>query len=298
MLLEDQSTSNKLKSYLIFLLVPGILVGLVYLAGRIFFPGFTFGILIIGIIISLIYVLISYYNSDELILKVVKAREANEKEHKYIINTVEGLCIAAHIPKPKIYVQESEDINAFATGRNPKDGKICVTTGAIKNLTREELEGVLAHELSHVKNYDILFMSVVIMLIGVISIVSEMMLRGAFFGHAGSGRNRGGGSGNAIFLVIGIILAILAPIVARLVQLAISRKREFLADSSGALLSRNPEGLAKALEKIKNQNSGKMKVNAAVAPLYFENPFSSKHVSALFSTHPDINERIKRLREG
>ena len=292
MLLEDQTTSNKLKSYLIFLLVPGILVALIYLMGQLFFPGFTFGVLSVGIVISLVYVLISYYNSDELILKVVKARPADAKEHKYIINTVEGLCIAANIPKPKIYVQESEDINAFATGRNPKDGKICVTTGAIKHLTREELEGVLAHELSHVKNYDILFMSVVVMLIGVISIVSEMMLRGSFYGA----RDRDRGAGNALFLVLGIILAILAPIVARLVQLAISRKREFLADSSGALLSRNPEGLANALEKIKAHNMGRLKVNPAVAPLYLENPFSAKKVSHWFSTHPDINERIKRLR--
>lgn len=293
-MLDEQVAGNKLKSYLIFLLVPGLIVLLIYVFGRIFFPGLLFGSLIAGIVFSLIYVLASYYSSDELILKVVKARPANPKEHKYIINTVEGLCIAAGIPKPEIYIQDSPDINAFATGRNPKDGKICVTTGAIEHLTREELEGVLAHELAHIKNYDILFMSVVVMLIGIISIMSEILLRGAFFGgHKDNDRN----GGNVLFIVLGIILAILAPIVARLVQLAISRQREYLADSSGSLLSRNPEGLAKALEKIKKQNTGQMHVNKAVAPLYIANPFDAKSIATLFSTHPSLDERIRRLRE-
>ena len=263
MLLEDQVSSNKLKSYFVFLLVPSIIVALVYVIGELFFPGASIMLLVVASILSLIYVLISYFNSDELILKIVRARPANEKEHKYIINTVEGLCIAANIPQPKIFIQESEDINAFATGRNPEDGKICVTTGAIKNLTREELEGVLAHELAHIKNYDILFISVVVMLVGVVSILAELLYWRTIFGGSRDEKHP------ALF-VVGILLAILAPFFARLVQLSISRKREFLADSSGALLSRNPEGLAKALEKIKARNKGRLKVNKAVAPLYFE----------------------------
>jgi heat shock protein HtpX len=286
MMLEDQIVWNRRKSYLLLFIVPVILLSLIFVSGRIFVPTASpFLILAAGSGISVIYVLYSYFRSDQMILRVVGAEEASKQEYKQYHDLVEGLTIASGTPMPDLYVQDKEEINAFATGRKPEDGKICVTKGALNYLEKDELEGVLAHELAHIKNHDILFMTIAVALIGVVSILSEILLHSFFWG--------GNDDAPPWAIGAGIVLAILAPISARMVQLAMSRKREYLADASGAKMTRYPEGLASALEKISGQDK-KMDVNKAVSHLYFSNPFSSK--KSFFSTHPPIEKRIERLR--
>lgn len=286
MMLEDQITWNRRKSYLLLFFVPLILLALIFVFGQIFVPRASpFLILAVGSGISVLYVIFSYFKSDEMILSVVGAEKADKNQYKQLYDLMEGLTISSGMEMPELYVQDKEGINAFATGRKPEDGKVCVTKGALKKLEKDELEGVLAHELSHIKNYDILFMTVAVALIGVISILSELMLHSMYFG--------GDRDQPPWMIVAGLVLAILAPISARMVQLAMSRKREYLADASGAEMTRYPEGLASALEKIQEENSN-MKVNKAVSHLYFSNPLSGKR--NLFSTHPPVEKRIKRLR--
>lgn len=287
-MLEDQIAWNKRKSYALMIIVPVILVALIYVFGSFYMPTTSpFFILSIGIVISLAYVLGSYFWSDKLVLSSVNAQEADPNRHKKLYDMMEGLTLASGMEMPDLYVQDSSDINAFATGRNPENAKICVTNGAMQRLSDDELEGVLAHELAHVQNRDVMFMTLVVALIGIISILSEMFLHSLWFGS--DDRKP------PYLIIVGLILAVLAPIVARLVQLAISRKREYLADASGAKMTRYPDGLANALEKIQQQNQG-MKVNKAVSSLYFANPFT-KHGKALLSTHPPIEERVSRLRQ-
>jgi len=286
MMLQDQIKWNKRKSYLLLFLVPTILLGLIYVTGRIFVPTASpFLILALGSGISTLYVLFSYFKSDEMILSVVGAEPADQEKHKQLYDLMEGLTISSGMPMPELYIQEQNQINAFATGRKPEKGVICVTTGALEKLDKDELEGVLAHELAHIQNQDILFMTVAVALIGVISIISELLLHSMFFGA-------GNDETPPWAIAIGFALAILAPISARLVQLAMSRKREYLADATGAEITRYPEGLASALEKISQQNE-KMKVNKSVSHLYFSNPFKSRN---WFSTHPPTEKRIERLK--
>ncbi len=244
-----------------------------------------------GMIIIFVYTYGSYNYGDRIVLAATKAKPVKEGDRRYIhlINAVDGLSIAAGIPKPKIYVIESDDINAFATGKNPERASVAVTTGLLKNLKRDEIEGVIGHELSHIKNYDIRFATLVAVLVGLVAIISHMFLRTFRFGGKRD-RDKGG-----LLILIGFILAIFAPIVVRLVQFAISRRREFLADSSSVQLTRYPEGLASALEKIKNINKGKMKVSEAVSHLFFTDPNRSA-LDSLYATHPPLNERIKILR--
>ncbi|MBU4085953.1 MAG: M48 family metallopeptidase, partial [Nanoarchaeota archaeon] len=230
------------------------------------------------------YVLISYYNSDKIALASVGAKLAS-KEYKQYYDSVEGLCLASGLPMPKLYIMQHEQINAFASGRDPKHAVICVTTGALQKLNKQELEGVLAHELSHIANYDIRFMTLTAVLVGVIAIISQIFLRSLWF-RGGDRDNK-----NAIFMIIGIALAILAPILTMLVQLAISRRREYAADSSAVKFMRTPTGLIGALTKIKGNKE--MKVSGAVAPLFLAKP--SKSVE-LFQTHPALEKRIERLR--
>ena len=293
MLLEDHIKSNKRKSLFLLIFIPAILFVLVYVIGEFFFGGNNVIAWAIGIFVVIIYTLSSYFYSDDMILKVVKAKEADPEKHKKLYDLVEGLCLGAGVPMPKIYIQKNENINAFATGRNPKDGKICVTTGALEKLNKDELEGVLAHELSHIKNYDVMFMTLVVAMVGSISLLAGIFWRGTFFGVGNRDRKMEGQAGLVLFFV-GIAFAILAPLFAKLVQLAISRKREFLADASAAHITRYPEGLASALEKIKMETKP-MKVEQAIAPLYFSDPFKRK-IQGLFATHPPIEKRIEALR--
>ncbi|MFH1510467.1 MAG: M48 family metallopeptidase, partial [Candidatus Woesearchaeota archaeon] len=228
------------------------------------------------------------------VLSISKAKPANKQEHAYLVNTVEGLAIAAGIPTPKAYVIQEESINAFATGRDPKHASIAVTTGALRKLKRAELEGVIAHEMSHIKNYDIRIMMLVAVLVGVTVLLSDMLLRTFIYG----GGRRGKGGVTAIAIVVGLVLAALSPLIAQVIKFAISRKREYLADADGALLTRHPKGLADALKKIKNDNDQIVDAaNKATAHLYIENPLR-KHKgwsTGIFNTHPPIDIRIKAL---
>jgi len=291
---QDEISRNKLKSVGLMVVVFLSLIFIVYVIGMFYDPASAYLFVTIALIFSLVFTVISYYNSDKIVLAAVKARPATRKEHRYLVNVVEQLSLAAGIPTPRIYVIDSQEINAFATGRDPEHGVICVTTGMMKILNRSELEGVIAHEMSHIKNFDIRFATLVAVLVGMIVIVADIFGRSLWYG-GGRSRNRNN-RGGGVLLIVGLVFAILAPIFVKLIQLAISRKREYLADSSGAFLTRYPEGLASALDKIKKYNHKGLKVSRAVAPLFIANPFSNKKVSVALSTHPDIDDRIKRLR--
>lgn len=245
--------------------------------------GWFFIILIFSIIISLIYTITGYYYSDKIALASVNAQPASRDKYKQYYGSVEALTLASGLPMPRLYIMESEQINAFASGRDPKNAVICVTTGALKKLNKSELEGVLAHELSHISNFDIRYMTIATVLVGMVSIISELFLRTLWIKSDND-------KGKAVFIVIGIILAILAPIIVQLVQLSISRKREFTADATAVKFTRYPRGLIEALKKIKNENIPEKKVSKAMSPLFFSNP-----VKNILSTHPPIEQRINVL---
>lgn len=235
-----------------------------------------------------------------MILAISGARPANKKTDFNFFTVAENLAMASQMPLPQLYVIEDSAPNAFATGRDPQHAVVCATSGLLQKLDRTELEGVIAHELSHIRNYDTRLMSVVAILVGMVTLLADWFLRGAIFGR-GNREEREGNLG-IIFFIVGIILALLSPITAQLIQLAISRRREFLADSSGVFLTRYPEGLARALEKIAADKEPLEAANKATAHLYIENPFKNDHgqigwFANLFNTHPPVVERIKALRE-
>ena len=289
---HDQIAKNKLKSLLLLISIIIVFAVFGYIIGIIAGPDYFAIIMSISIIISVFYVWFGYYNSHKLALASVNAKPAPESYRQYH-HSVEGLAIASGLPKPRLYVMEDNNINAFASGRDPKNAVICVTTGALKKLDKHELEGVLAHEMSHIANYDIRFMTLTAVLVGMIAIISEIFLRSLHFRAVGDRDSKA----NAIFIIIGVALAILAPIVVSLVQLAISRKREYTADASGVKFTRSPTGLINALKKIKNEHQPsyeqKYHYNKAVAPLFISNPF--KKLGGLFQTHPPLEKRIEIL---
>ena len=252
------------------------------------------GILVFAVIFSILMSFSSYWYSDKIVLALTRANPIEKEDKPELYRAVENLCITAGLPLPKIYILPEDQPNAFATGRDKNHAVIAVTQGLLEKLDRTELEGVISHELSHIGNKDMLLMTVVVVLVGFISIITDWFLRSMWFGGFRKRDNRGGGS---ILVLVGLILAILSPIVAKLIQLAISRKREFLADASGALLTRYPEGLARALEKIAVDKSPLKVASTATAHLYISNPFKEKKFSSLFMTHPPIEERIKALRD-
>ena len=254
-------------------------------------------ILYIAVGLALIMNIVAYWHSDKIALSMSGAKPIKREENLYLYRMVENLCITAGLPLPRIYVMHSTQINAFATGRDPKHAAIAVTTGALQKLENEELEGVLAHELSHIGNRDILISTIAVVLAGVMAITADFALRMSIFGgHRDDNRGGGGGLG----LVIIILVAILAPLASTLIQLAVSRKREFLADASGALLTRYPVGLANALEKIGSDHSHLQHAHNATAHLFISSPFKGKEgaswLARLFMTHPPLNERIRILR--
>lgn len=251
--------------------------------------------MIIATIFSLSYILISYFNSDKIALASVKAKQASKTEHRDFYNAAEGMSIASGLPMPRLFVMKSSEINGFASGRDPKHAIICMTSGALEKLDKEELEGVIAHEMSHISNYDIRYMTTVAVLVGMISIVAQIFLRSLWFSNIG-GRDRGERT-QIILIILGIVFAILAPIVAQIVSLSISRKREFTADATAVKLTRYPPGLTNALKKIKSEHISKKEKRRfpkAVAPLFISDPFKRK-ISGLFATHPPIDTRISRL---
>lgn len=240
----------------------------------------------------------SYWFSDKIVLSMYKARQIEEKDEQDLWHVVENLCITAGIPMPKLYVINDPAPNAFATGRNKEHAAVAVTSGLLGMMNRSELEGVIAHELSHIGNKDILLGTVVVVLVGFVTLLADFFLRSSLWGMGSRDNDE---KGNGIFVIVGIVLAILAPLFAQLIQLAISRKREFLADASGALLTRYPEGLASALEKISGYGRPMQNVNRATAHMFIASPFGGaglgKKAASLFMTHPPAEQRIKILRD-
>lgn len=236
----------------------------------------------------------SYWWSDKIVLAMSSAKEVTHEGNMELYHLVENLCITAGLPTPKIYIIEDSAPNAFATGRDPEHGVICFTTGILSKLEKIELEGVVAHELSHIGNRDILLSTVVVVLVGFVALMADWFRHWAFFGGKSDDRDKG--QFGIILIVVAVILSILAPIAAMLMQMAISRKREFLADASAALLTRYPEGLARALEKLSSDTEPLEAANRATAHLFIVNPFKGNKVSKLFSTHPPMEERIAKLR--
>lgn len=266
--------------------------------------GFIFGqifqesiILYVAVGFSLIMNILAYWYSDKIALSISRAKPIEKRNNPELFRIIENLSITSGLPTPKIHIIDSPQINAFATGRNPKHASVAVTSGALQKLNRAEFEGIMSHELSHIKNKDILVASIAVVLSGIVALLADWFLRLTIWGSFG---NRGRGQGSALLMVIGLIIAILAPVFAMLIQFAVSRKREFLADSSGALLTRYPEGLASALEKINRDSNMLRYASNATAHLYIANPFKGKRASAwitkLFSTHPPLEKRIRILR--
>lgn len=285
----NEINSNKIKTLFLFI---GFFAFIFLLAIAIkYIFNFTgFGILFIAGVIAIVYAIIGYFVGDKIVLASSGAKEADEKKYVYLINLVEGLSLSAGIPKPKVYVIEDKSPNAFATGRNPKHSSLAVTTGLLEIMNRQELEGVIAHEMSHIHNRDIQVMTFVSVLFGIVSITSDIALRGMIFGGGGDHDNK-----NSLGLILAIVLVILAPLIALIIQMALSRNREYLADSSGAKLTRYPQGLASALKKIAAVHEPVKNASKGTAHLYIANPLSAGGLTNLFSTHPPIQERIKRL---
>lgn len=287
--------SNIRRTWILF----GVFLIIIIIIGWVFSYIFDNYYILIGVVVfSFLMSFISYWNSDKIVLAISKAKPLKKEQNPELYNIVENLCITAGLTMPKIYVINEPAPNAFATGRNPENAVVVVTTGLLEILDRSELEGVIAHELSHIGNRDILLQTIVVVLVGSIVLLSDIFLRWTIWGGRGRRNSRGGGQTQIIMIVVGLILAILSPIIAKLMQLAISRKREFLADASGALLTRYPRGLASALEKIsKNQTPLKV-ANKATAHLYIANPLKGKQgkgMAKFFMTHPPVEERIKKL---
>jgi heat shock protein HtpX len=291
----NQIDSNKRKTALLITVFLILIIALAWFIGV--YMNYGYGVFIFGVVFSIGTSMVSYYTGDKIALKSARAKEIKQKDNPYVYRMVENLCITAGIPTPKVHIIDSPAMNAFATGRDPEHASIALTTGIIDALENEELEGVIAHELAHIKNYDIRLMTIVVVLVGMIALIADMFWRVRFFGgDRRSSDSKGGGQLGTIIMVIGIILLVLSPIIAEIIKLAISRKREFLADASGALLTRYPEGLAKALEKISQSNTPLKTANNATAHLFIANPFKKKRFMSLFSTHPPIGERVRELR--
>lgn len=253
-------------------------------------------ILVIAVVIAVVQSWVSYYYSDKLALAVTGAKEASREQYLELHRLVENIAITAGLPKPRVYVINDPSPNAFATGRNPQHAAVAVTTGLLQTLDKSELEGVIAHEMAHIGNYDILVMTIAVTLVGVITLIADIFTRSLWFKDSNDNKN------NGYMVIVGLILAILAPIFAKLIQLAISRKREYMADATGALLTRYPEGLAKALEKIEAYEQPMKRANRATAHLYINEPFGvddrkQSWLTTIYSTHPPIHDRVTRLRE-
>lgn len=294
----EQISSNKRKSvFLIFFFLV-----LIFLLSWVFAQLFEFGryAYVLAIVIAVVMTFGSYYASDKLVLAVSKAKPVSKQDYPHLYNVVEGLALAAGLPKPRCYIIDDSAPNAFASGRNPKNAIVVVTTGLLDKLNRVELEGVIAHEMAHIKNYDILVQTLAVVMVGVIALLSDWILRSFFWGRRGrsrsSSRDRGGDIGS-IIAIVGVVLAIFSPFIAQLLRFSVSRKREFLADANGALLTRYPPGLASALKKLDADREPLEVANKATAHLYIVNPLKDLKgkTNKMFSTHPPIEERVSAL---
>lgn len=291
----NQIAANKRKSWLLVILFFAVIIGIGYVWGL--YNSDTTGTMVFALVIATTMALVSYYQGDAIALKLARAYPVEKKEdNPYVWRLVENLCITKGIAMPKVYLMPDTAINAFACGRDPEHASIAITEGSLAKLQNEELEGVIAHELSHITNYDIRLGTLVVILVGTVTILSHILLRSSMYG--GRSRNREGNTGN-VLMVVGLVLILLAPLIANLIKLAISRRREYLADASGALLTRYPEGLARALEKIEQDGQPMQQVAESTAHLYFSSPWGAapKFMAKLFSTHPPIQDRVKALRD-
>jgi heat shock protein HtpX len=297
--LYEQIAANKRKTFvLIFGFV--VLLALVGVAFNFLLSGGTVGIVIVAVIV-IVSSTLSYFNSDKAALAISRAKPADPHEYARLYNLVEGLCIASGIPKPRLYVIDDPAPNAFATGRNPKHAAIAVTTGLLEKMNRVELEAVLAHELSHIRNYDILVMTLTVTMVGMIALLSDFFLRFMFFGGRGRNNDNGNNPLGIVFMIVGFVLLIFAPIIAAIMQFAVSRRREYLADASGVQLTRYPPGLISALEKLKGDNTVIHSASKATAHLWIEEPLDKEtrkgqhRLNRLFDSHPPLDDRIRAL---
>jgi heat shock protein HtpX len=299
-------SANKIKSAVVVALFVVFVFTATYILTRAFgiYYGYEpgrLGFFGVALVVSGVSTFVSYWFSDKIVLGISAARPANPSEDKLFSEVIDNLCIGAGIPKPKLYVINDTAPNAFATGRDPKHAVICATTGLLSKLDRTELEGVMAHEISHIRNYDIRLMSLVSVMVGMVALLGDWFLRARFWG-GGKDRDSDNGNLGAVILVLGIVFAILSPIIAQLIQLAISRRREFTADAGSVEITRQPQGLISALEKISLDTEPLEVANKATAHLYIVNPFKNNGNKAvatfakLFNTHPPVNERIKLLK--
>lgn len=291
----EQIAQNKRNSVFLIVIFVVLILILAEVAGL--YTGLGYGALFFAGIISIVMALVSYFSGDKIILAISRAKYAEKKDNPQLYNVVEEMAIAGALPLPKIYIIDDTAPNAFATGRNPKNATIAVTTGLLQKLNRDQLQGVIAHELSHIKNYDILFCTIIAILVGIVALLSDFMMRSVFYG--GRSRRREKGGGDAVVLIAALLLAAFAPLFAQILKFAVSRQREYLADASSVQLTRYPEGLAGALEVIANDREVLEAANRATQHLYIVNPikpFESRAQNNVFSTHPPIEERIHRLR--
>ena len=298
----QQIQKNKRNTVLLFSGFILLIVAVVYAIAFTIDPEFAYVFVAIAFIITLVGSFFSYFYSDRILLKMSDARPVSKEMEPHLYHTIEGVAIAAGIPTPKAYVIETDVPNAFATGRNPDNSAVAVTRGLMKILNREEMEGVVAHEMAHIKNYDILFTTLAIVFTGTLVILSRILSRVFLRGGARAGGGRGGAGRLVILLAVGIITAIIAPLAAKAAQMAVSRNREYLADATAANMLGYPLGLASALEKLdKHSNPAKALqdgfANEANAGLFIVNPLKMVSASSLFSTHPPINKRVERLRK-
>ncbi len=296
----SQISHNKKMTYLLFLMFFLLIGFLAYIISFVlefaFGIGFIFIFSIFGIL-SIIFAVASYYESDKIVTAISGAKEASIEQYKQLHNIVEELCLAAGLPKPKVFIIDDSAINAFATGRDPQHAVVCVTTGCLTRLNREQLQGVIAHELSHIKNYDVRTMTIATVLVGIAVLLSDFMFRMFIYGGFRNSNSKDSGGLIVVVIVVSILLAILTPIIARMITFAISRKREFSADASAVEITRNPQGLASALATIAKDTEPLEAANKATAHLYIANPLKGQKLlmKSLFSTHPPIDERIKAL---
>ena len=297
--LLDWKAANLRASWFLTAIMVALLGGLGWLIGYAFDPGLAGLFLVIAVVVGLAQCAAAFWASDTMVLSVAGARPATQDEHRYLVNVSEAVAIGAGVPAPRVYVIDNPAPNAFATGRDPQHGTIAVTTGLIDLLDRQELEGVVAHEMAHIRNYDVRFMSMLAATVGAIVLLRDVALRALYFGGLGrrrGGSSSGGGRGQIIALALLVVLLILAPILAMALRMAVSRRREYLADATGAYVTRNPEGLASALEKMRDFRGSPMKVSDGVAHMFFTNPNARLNATGVFATHPPIQERINRLR--
>lgn len=294
MTIYTHAESNVRKTWVLVSLFFVLIIGLGWVVSYVFQNQ---AILIYAVIFSLVMNIASFWYSDKIVLAMAKAKPIEKKDSPELYRIVENLCITAGLPLPRIYIIPEAQPNAFATGRNAQNAVIAVTQGLLAKLDKQELEGVIAHELSHIGNRDMMLMTLVVVLVGFVSILSDMLMRSMWLGGIRKRDNRDSGQAGAILALAGVVLMILSPVIAMLIQMAISRKREFLADASGALLTRYPEGLARALAKIAADPAPMKRIFTSTAHLYISNPFRGKNFSSFFLTHPPIEQRIKALKE-